>query len=208
MALPATDDFNRANEDPLAGNWTTVTGRNALKIVSNAVRGTVDATVNASQWNADTFADDQYSQVKCVGTVGNAKGPMVRVAAAANTFYTFIYNGTNTLGVYKCLAGTTTQIGANYSHTFVQNEVLKLAVAGQDADAVLTPYINGVEQATRAGVATLNSGSAGMRTSDADASDLDDWEGGNVAGGETITPDKWHPVIEQPYFAKCEVIGY
>ena len=34
-AASATDDFNRANADPIGGNWVTVTGNGAFKIVSN-----------------------------------------------------------------------------------------------------------------------------------------------------------------------------
>ena len=87
--------------------------------------------------------------------------------------------GATTLGVYKCIAGTTTQIGSNYTQTYVTGDILKLEVAGQDDSAVLTPYINGVAKATRAGVSGLNSGYAGIRISAATGT-LDDWEGGDV----------------------------
>lgn len=61
----ASDDFNRANETPLASPWTNwlSTGAN---LVSNAATG-VSAASRASFYNSGTWSDDQ----ECSGIVGN-----------------------------------------------------------------------------------------------------------------------------------------
>lgn len=62
----ASDNFDRANENPLGNStWTTATGRNAMQIVNNVAIGTVQSTYNASYWSGSSPAswpNDQYSQ--------------------------------------------------------------------------------------------------------------------------------------------------
>jgi hypothetical protein len=62
MALPASDNFNRSNANPIGGNWTTVPGLENVQIVSNQLTGTVSPSV--AYWNPDTPNNDQYSQVE------------------------------------------------------------------------------------------------------------------------------------------------
>lgn len=60
MALPASDDFNRANSTDIGTNWTPQSG--SFELSSNAVlpNGSSAGTENAEFWNADTFGNDQY----------------------------------------------------------------------------------------------------------------------------------------------------
>jgi hypothetical protein len=182
MALPASDNFNRADANPIGGNWTTSGNLAAMRLLSNQVKGSTTGTCGA-YWNADAFNDDQYSQIKGVSaTYQNTWGPSVRVAAGGTEIcYFFRYQTSTTLRVYKINGGSASQIGSDYSNTYVQNDILRLEVSGQDASAVLTPYINGVAQATRAGSAGFNSGSAGIRQAAATQL-MDDWGGGNLGG--------------------------
>ena len=177
MALPATDDFNRADANPIGGNWTTVFGESALKIVSNQCLQSVSgANRNAAYWNADSFNNDQYSKVKIVslGTL-NTVGPLVRVSPSAETFYRVV-TSTTTITVSKCIVGSFTNIGATISYTFATGDTLKLAVAG----TTLEVFVNYVSVGTRTD-SDIASGSAGIYSRGDGI--VDDWEGGNVAAG-------------------------
>lgn len=63
MALPATDDFNRA-DGGLGSNWTVTSG--AFEIVSNQVKADDGANECFAVWNADEFPDDHYSEITIV----------------------------------------------------------------------------------------------------------------------------------------------
>jgi hypothetical protein len=60
VALPASDNFNRANANPAGGNWTTMPLAVAIQIISNQCAAS--GVGAAARWNADTFGNDQYSQ--------------------------------------------------------------------------------------------------------------------------------------------------
>jgi len=59
-----SDNFNRANENPLGnGNWTKAgTNTGAMKIVSNAVTGNDNSSLNAANYSGASLADDQCLQ--------------------------------------------------------------------------------------------------------------------------------------------------
>lgn len=181
MALPATDNFNRTDENPLAGNWTTITGLSDMAIVSNVAVGTAGAGSNGARWNADSFSNDQYAQIAgASASLTGAFAILVRCSDSAFTAYGFSQSTSTVCRVWQIVSGVWTQIGADYSHTFSQNDIYKLEVVGQDTNAVLTPYINGTPLETRAGISGINSGYGGIRvfgSSDA----LDNFEAGNVA---------------------------
>lgn len=178
MALPATDNFNRG-DGGLGANWTTVTGQNAPVISSNEV--TTSSGDSAAYWNADSFNDDQYSQLE-ISAISVACGPIVRAASGAHSFYVFMHYFTSEFRIYKAVSGSYTQLGASYAIGASANDILKLTVSG----TTLTPSINGADQATRSD-SDLSSGSAGLRVSNT-SDKVDDWEGGNVAGGTTVAP--------------------
>src|SRR5712692_7717114 len=65
-----SDDFNRADNATLGGNWTTVFGYSDLSIVSNHANFT--GSVGADYWNA-SFTNDQFSKVTITPNVPNLK---------------------------------------------------------------------------------------------------------------------------------------
>ena len=183
MALPATDEFTRANANPIGGNWSTTGNANALQLVGNAVDAT-DTNTNAAHWSADTFNNDQYCLV-AITTVaaGVSGGPTVRAGAngANPAGYLWFYPGTaNTMRLYRWNGdgpNSYTQIGSDYSVTVNAASVLKISVSG----TTLTPAVDGVNQTTQAD-STWASGSAGLQIygTGAPQPPLDNWEGGNV----------------------------
>ncbi len=190
MALPASDNFNRADVDPIAGNWSTIPNLENLQIYSNALRLSTSNTSNGIRWNADAFNNDQYSFLR-VTARGEPpwycdRGACVRVSASAATFYMF--DGSLSNGVidyYKCVAGTFTKIGSPILDTINNGDTLKLKVEG----TTLTGTHNEHDHATRTD-STIVSGSAGIWMSGftAGAATTDDWEGGDVAAGGGAVP--------------------
>src|SRR4030042_1343053 len=112
MALPASDNFNRADENPAAG-WTTVTGASNVRVVSNALTYSTGSADNTAYWAADTPGNDQYSEFT-FPTVRDS-GPCVRMATGAMTFYIANVNdyGSKVLTVTQVIAGTWTNLGSN-----------------------------------------------------------------------------------------------
>jgi hypothetical protein len=69
VPVDPTDDFNRANESPLAGNWTRANGSaHNFQLISNEIAGFSVSDDGAYYWNAVTPPDDQWSEI-AAGTV-------------------------------------------------------------------------------------------------------------------------------------------
>jgi hypothetical protein len=182
MALPATDNFNRADANPIGGNWSTVQGLNALQLQNNSVNGSVNNTDNAAYWNADSFANDQYSQIKKL-TTSSDHGPLVRVATN-NCYMADVYS--TGIDIWKYVAGSWTQLGSTISITLAANDVLKLSATG----TTLEIFQNGTSRGTRSD-SELATGSAGIWAYNNYTNiNVDDWEGGNVSGGATLVPQE------------------
>ena len=175
MALPATDNFNRANANPIGGNWTTVTGKGNIQIVSNVAIGTISG-INAAYWNADAFSNNQYSQVKLGAVASTWFGPAVRFSSSAYTGYLAESSNGTSLVLYKVIAGTTTSL-ASYTVTVSAGDIIRLEVVG----STLTVKHNGTTRITHTN-AEIASGSCGLWVNDSDAAkSLDDWEGGSFS---------------------------
>ena len=180
MTLPATDNFNRTNANPIGGNWTTVPGANAMQITSNAAAGTSDPS--CAYWNADSFAGDHYAQIVTpVNTdPGFWIGPAVRCSASQLDCYFLLIKGSaNNARIYKFVNGSATLL-ASLDYAFSGGDTHRLEVVG----TLLTVYLNGVSKGT-ANDSALSGGAAGI-VANGTTPTLDDWEGGNVGGVPTV----------------------
>jgi hypothetical protein len=182
----ATDNFNRAAEDPLAGNWSTQT--NLLPFRLNNPENDVTPDISSdsgANYNAITWPNDQYAQIEVTltGTNGNGAGfgPAVRMAAAAETFLSMVcdHAASNNVTLTRAQAGSYDAPGAR-TQSFTNGAVAYLEIQGKAAllklgGTSLTPAI------TATGIA---SGRAGMRysSSETDARG-DNFEGGDFAAG-------------------------
>ncbi len=180
-SLPASDDFNRSNESPMAGNWSTpASGADPFFLSSNVVQGTGASNENYGYWNADVFPDDQFSQATLVSNTSSFDcGVSVRVSTSTASSYSFGNRGnTATTGIFKIASGTFTLLLT--SGTPVANgDVLKITAAG----TTLEGFINGVSIGTTTD-ATYTSGSAGLNGyGSGGVCAFDDWSGGAVGGG-------------------------
>ena len=174
-AVAVTDNFDRTDANPIGGNWSVPTGGAALKILSNVVTGTVDETTdNLSYWNADTFANDQYSQAVITG---DNVGVAVRMATGALTYYAFIHTTGDQFEVHEVTTGTWAKLGDTYAETYTPGDTIKLTISG----STLTPYLNGSALATRSD-SSISSGSAGIviATPFPTSQTINNWAGGDL----------------------------
>ena len=179
MALPATDAFTGTNGTALQTynpSWTINNG--AFVINTSSVAANSAAAESAARWNADAFANDQYSQV-VVAAIGSATniGPAVRCSTSgAATYYGYYANGF-AAQLFKNVAGTWTQFGANGAAVAVA-DTLRLEVAG----STLTPKKNAATDPIGAFTdSAIASGAAGICGFDANTLNRsDNWEGGNL----------------------------
>lgn len=115
--VAVSDNFNRANGG-LGANWTTITGDSAPAIASNVVSGG-----GGARWSANTFADNQYSEMAPAWN-GNVpgqtdEGAVCRCASGAATYYVAVAqtsdNGTDfdySIILYKYISGAQTNLGS------------------------------------------------------------------------------------------------
>lgn len=180
MAVLATDTFDRANADPIGGNWTTAGTYAALKIASNVAVPSNQGADGAAYYNAISWPNDQYSQLKVTGGTGGSGvgfGALTRQATGAtNTNYRCVVDrgATNNVEMGKTVAGTFTSL-KSFSNTWVDSDVLRLESQGTSHRI----YRNGTQISTTATDSAIASGNAGMFYSSDEASTGNDWEGGD-----------------------------
>lgn len=112
----ATDDFNRANENPLSkgGMWSRFSDRYAMQVSGNTATLTAFGQFNFSIYNGVSFGSNQYVQSTIVnqgfiGHVLRASG----MPGAAGTFYFIYWNaGNSQFNMVKSIAGVQTAVGA------------------------------------------------------------------------------------------------
>ncbi len=177
-AIPSSDNFNRANENPIGGNWTNESS-DTMQIASNVVWPAAGANLAMAYWNADSYNANQFSQATIGGAAlgSNYAGVAVRMAAGALTAY--IYGDVvGTYKIQKIVAGTTTDI-QTCSGTPTASDVLKLSVSGTS----LTGTVNGGStcNGTDSSIASGQPGIWGY--SSLGNSTVDDWSADNVSGG-------------------------
>jgi hypothetical protein len=68
--LAAADNFNRADNLNLGAAWDPYTGRNALQLVGNSVRGSGIGGDNVESYNAVPLPNNQWSQATLTGWNG------------------------------------------------------------------------------------------------------------------------------------------
>lgn len=177
MALPASDNFNRADQNPLAGNWTKITSSLNLKILSNQI-SSIGSADSKYLWNADTFNADQYSQCRPTVFVG---GQLACVRASAPNNAYVVRMATSYLDIEKYVEGVRTILGSSYSYSMNgTTDVAKISVVG----TTLQRYMNGTAVGGAVTDASLSSGRAGIGTL-SNPRTLDDWIGGNMAAPAT-----------------------
>lgn len=182
MAVLATDNFNRANNADLGVNWDVQngSGENAWKILNNAAEPSTLASNCGESYNAVTWPDDQYSQVKCSVTgasAGTGPGPSLRCSTIARTYYIIQVSehATQAISVRKRIAGAATSLGT-INTVWVDGDVLKAEIQG----STIKIYQNGTQIGSDITDSAIASGRAGIAYDNiSTTASVDDWEGGD-----------------------------
>lgn len=206
MAVLFTDNFNRANESPLGGNWATAEG-GGLQLISNAVGrpvASVTNTVSIVTTTAATIPANQYAQATILGTAGSTfdyPGIALRFSSTGGgTGYVVAYgnlsSGTqNIFTVWKVVSGTYTQIGSDIAATYIAGGILYAEAVNSGTSVNINVYYNGTLIGTRTDTSSIiASGQPGLfyYFGNTGAYTLDDFSTGNVGynyvGSATTSP--------------------
>lgn len=175
MALPAQDDFNRADGNLTGGNWT-LQGTGNLAIAGNTITPARSGNPVVVRWSADTFPDAQKCELTLVNpTTNGGIGPAVRVGSASvNAYFLHLFGGTNASFLGKIVAGgAVTQIGGTFTAT--AGSVYRLEAEGNS----LRVYQDDALQFTQTD-SSLASGWAGLYGNDFDDTAQGDDFGANA----------------------------
>jgi hypothetical protein len=177
----AIDTFTRA-DGGLGANWTA-TSDGGLVIASNRVKGNNPSGDTNSFWNANTFADNQFSQIKnMVQNLGSDyAGVTVRQqGTGGQAYYLALYlwgSGSPTIQLYKhAVGGGYIQIGSSFSAAAAgPSDTLRLEASG----STLTVKWNGTAVITQTDTTIPSGGAPGIQIYQ--SATADDWSGGTLA---------------------------
>lgn len=176
----ASDNFNRANETPLAAPWTKNGGTGNFNLVSNGVQASVSDD-KYYYYAGAVSSPDQYSQATMVSAPSSQDwGPAVRIGGAGHTttpegYFFDVYIGGSSGGVQKHVNGAFTIIAATAS-SVAPGDTLRIEVEG----TALRGYKNGVLLTSTTDTSLASAGNGvGFFIYETGGS-IDDWSGGDL----------------------------
>ena len=192
MAILASDDFNRANNNDLGANWSPV--HNSLQIASNEVADVLQLSVDcAERYSAVIWPNDHWSEAT-IGTTGTnglgaGMGVCVRAAAAAATYYRLVASSVGwelssfIAGAFQgAIANSATPAFANGDRIYLEIRGTTLVVKRNTTNG-----IGGTVLTTQTS-ATIASGSPGVNYSANDfAATINSWMAGDFSTGRLLT---------------------
>ncbi len=189
-----TDDFNRA-DGPLGANWTKPpASENNLVIVNNQVGVDVESSHNYAFWSADSFSEDQYSEVTMVN-IGLWNGVIVRAKAGVDEFYLVIVTSDHTYSIYVRTASGYTDLADGFAETWSPGDIVGLEASGS-GPVNLTLLKNGNPVLTYTdSTYNITGGSPGIGIWSSSGSNLrvDNWEGGDLGMLGVLLPATQEP---------------
>jgi hypothetical protein len=142
------DDFNRANETPMAGNWATTTSESAFNLSGNvAVPSSVAADCGAiytgASWGNDQSVRATLSVVS-TGGAGAGIGFWVRHALAAVTGYRVVFDhaASNNVQVGRFITGAFTSL-IQFTRAWTDGDTMRVDVTGPAASTRIEIFHNG-----------------------------------------------------------------
>ncbi len=198
MSQLASDNFNRANESPLASPWATGLG-GGLQIVSNQTQGVTAGSDNLSYYNGGiAWPSDQYSQAKLAGSfdLSNARAVVIRWNGTSGYLLSAGPTTTDSI-IYKCVAGTFSALFTIPASTltWATGDVVSLEGRG----AILIARQNGRIIGSKEDFTFLD-GFPGLYTQTAPAAlNWDDWSAGDFGRTPGALLNQGDPVIIPGY---------
>lgn len=177
--IDPSDDFNRADENPIVGNWTLSIGSNHnFQLISNELGGVGTAGDAYLFWAADAPPNDQWSEIRAGTALGTGSdwGPACRVATDDKEGYFASCFATGE-ELAKHVAASYSSIAVVTTSNIVAGDVVRVEAEG----STIRFKVNGVEVTGSPGTDTsLSSGRWGVFMFAVDPR-LDDWRGGDFA---------------------------
>lgn len=180
----ATDDFNRANENPLSGsgNWTTGSNFAALRLVSNEVATATANTDSSEKYTGITFGVDHWSEITIGSSVGGGDfGAAVCCQSNGDCYLTTNYDATN-IYIFSRIGVNYLQLGT-ITGVYVTGDRILLERFGDE----LRLYHNESLILTVTDDTTLLAGHAGIFGYDGTFR-VTSWRGGNVVADYDAVP--------------------
>lgn len=196
MPFPATsvlDNFNRADENPLAnGNWTgpIENGNSQLKLATNVVTSAA-AAQGTSYWSAQQFNADQEAFCDIshkTGASGKVQAIWLRVqnpnnASTAAAYIVIAASLDNLMQFYKLTSGHTyTHLGSDISQTMTAGDSFGARITGTTLEGwYLVAGGSWTQLGTRSDGSISGAGYIGAEVDDQSGT-IDNFGGGNVSG--------------------------
>jgi len=150
-----TDDFNRANENPLSSPWSTIMG-SGLQLLSNSCKAAASGK-NVSALTGETWDNDQTATVEVTNIQSyDFAGAAVR-CSGSNGYVGIAAFGDGRFYCYRVDSGVWTSLGFR-SVSFVATDTIGIGIVG----STITLYKNDVAQGSTFTDSTYTSGAAGM----------------------------------------------
>lgn len=181
----ASDDFNRANETPLAGNWTNFGGN--FNLATNAAAPASASSDANAVWNVFTPANDQFSQADLTVNGNNAGdqglGFALRSSGVASpTQYRIVidHGPANNVSITRYNTGTGSNL-KQVTQTWSDGATWRVEITGY----VISVFLSGSLVTSfddSASGSKIASGKVGISFSSTETSaSLDNWSGGDIA---------------------------
>lgn len=177
----ATDDFNRADANPISGSWVNESGLDPMQIVGNEVRSTTTGGGGDHSLWALVVNEQQMSTVTAVTL---ALGHQVRAVARGSTTATTNYF----CSVHGPFSGTTVTLLEKYvagAYSIIASgSTVSLSTGGTiscdcDATTTIRMLVNGAQvySVTDTSIANGRMGVGGYADTAVSSSELDNWQG-------------------------------
>jgi hypothetical protein len=188
----ASDNFDRP-DGSLGSNWSKpTTSIYNLVITNNQVGVDVETNHNYAFWSANTFNNDQYSQIT-VSKVGPWTGVILRADPVQDRFYMGFVFDTNDYRIYCRWDEGYYSLSTGSAVTWNAGDVLRLEVKGSVDPITITMYRNGtavLDWVSTGSSFIKPSGSPGMGIYSRIGAGLtiDNWEGGDLDTSPPTAP--------------------
>lgn len=197
MALPVTDTFTTGSDQALtsySAAWTVLEG--SPNVAAPAGLDAGGGGYSTARRNDETFNADQYAQLVLVPSGGTYPGPAVRCQSGANTSYHCETDGSGTVYLSKCVAGSQSTL-TSFSQSASTGDVLRLEVTGVGATVTLEVLFAVAASPTSFSTVGTYNDTAGDRITTAGQAGVfvygsqtfnpqsGAWTAGNLGGGST-----------------------
>jgi chitodextrinase len=144
----------------------------------------VENSHNYAFWSADSFSEDQFSQIM-ITKMGSWPGVIVRADGILDRFYLGLLIGPNDYRIYRRWDGGYYQVAGGTTETWQVGDIFMLGVMGSANPVTVTLYHNGnaVLSWTSSSQAEVKNGGSpgiGIYSTLGEGITLDNWEGGNL----------------------------